>query len=220
MYGGIADAVRGRTRAISDGGGTKRARQGTETRTEAAGTIHAQRACRGHLFFAPPLDVRPGWTEARFCFLTNFACRSSSGNRPVFDDGSVRERVTVTTEFDREGGASTTGDRFPVASIGDFSENIHRCGGEWPYACIRNHNSPPGWSAVVLRRPIFLGTTSRLISFHPFVSSSELARMSATGSAMGTVTALSDGFVVGGGGMSSMNQSWCLIKNSSTSWLR
>ncbi len=106
--------------------------QKAERQQQPTGTVHAHRARRGHPFFAPPLDVRPGWTEARFCFLTNFACRSSSGNRPVFDDGSVRERDTVTTEFDRDGGDSTTGDRFPVVSIGDFSENVDRqARGEW-----------------------------------------------------------------------------------------
>ena len=168
---------------------------------------------------APPLDVRPGCTEARFCFLTSFACRSSSGNRPVFDEGSVRDRVTVTTEFDRDGGVSTTGDSCPV-STGDFSAAFAGTGW-WLYACgpKRDRDLPPERSVVVLRRPIFLGIASRLISFHPPDSSSELTRMSATGSVIGTVTALSDGFVVGGGGMSSMNQSWCSMRNSRTSWL-
>ncbi len=78
----------------------------------------------GYPVCAPPLDVRPGWTEARFCFLTSFACRSSSGSRLVLDEGSVRLRVTVTIEFDREGGVSTTGDRLPP-SIGDFSVYSH-----------------------------------------------------------------------------------------------
>ena len=78
---------------------------------------------RRHPVCAPPLAVRPGWTEARFCFFTSFACRSSSGRR-LLDDGSVRLRVTVTIEFDREGGVSTPGDRLPP-STGDFSAFVH-----------------------------------------------------------------------------------------------
>ena len=78
-------------------------------------------------------------------------------------------------------------------------------------------DSPPERSVVVRLRPRRLGT-SRLISFHPPDSSSELESRS-TGSVIGTVTALSDGLLVGGGGMSSMNQSWCWMRNSSTSWL-
>ena len=81
-------------------------------------------ARRGYPLFAPPLAVRPGWTDARFCFLTSFACRSSSACRPDLLDGSVRLRVTVTIEFDREGGVSTTGDRLPP-STGDFSAFVH-----------------------------------------------------------------------------------------------
>lgn len=78
---------------------------------------------RGQPVDVPPLGVRrAGWADARFCFFTSFACRSSSVGRP-FDDGSVRLRVTVTIEPDREGGVSTTGDSLSAspASVGDFS---------------------------------------------------------------------------------------------------
>ena len=79
----------------------------------------------GHPTFAPPLDVRPaGCADARFCFLISFACRSSSGIRPVFDEGSVRLRVTVTIEFEREGGVSTTGDRLPAESTCGLSAEL------------------------------------------------------------------------------------------------
>ena len=78
-------------------------------------------ARRGYPLFAPPLAVRPGWTDARFCFLTSFACRSSSGSRPALDEGSVRLRVTVTIEPDRDGGDSTTGDSLSASNGGDLS---------------------------------------------------------------------------------------------------
>ena len=77
----------------------------------------------------------------------------------------------------------------------------------------KERHVPPERSVVVRRLPIFFGTSTLLISFQPPLSSSELASKSETGSAP------SVGFDVGGGGMSNMNQSWCAIRNSSTSWL-
>ena len=192
-----------------------RAKRATNVREGVGGRLSLLRVWRkeqhtsGHPTFAPPLDVRPaGCADARFCFLISFACRSSSGIRPVFDEGSVRLRVTVTIEFDRDGGDSTTGDRLPPSTCGfSVTQGEGRSVASLRAAPLTAAgHSPPERSVVVRRRAIFLGT-SLLISFHPPISSSELTVMSATGSAMGIVTALSDGFVVGGGGMSSMNQS-------------
>lgn len=113
MKGGI-ERGGGRASAHNRGGQRKAKRSAGEG--EAAGG-------RGQPVEVPPLGVRrAGWADARFCFFTSFACRSSSVGRP-FDDGSVRLRVTVTIEPDREGGVSTTGDSLSAspASVGDFS---------------------------------------------------------------------------------------------------
>lgn len=112
MKGGIE---RGGGRATHNRGGQGRAKRGAGESGSGGG--------RGQPVVVPPLGVRrAGCTDARFCFFTSFACRSSSVGRP-FDDGSVRLRVTVTIEPDRDGGVSTTGDSLSAspASVGNFS---------------------------------------------------------------------------------------------------
>jgi hypothetical protein len=110
--------------------------------------------------------------------------------RPLRDDGTVRLRMI-------------RGAAFPAA-VGDN-------GGCWAFPCA------PALAPLVLAAPGIRGWRSMMRQ--PSGPSSSLTLTLAPGLKGGVREREGVGGSAGGGGVSSMNQSWCAMRNSSTSWL-
>jgi hypothetical protein len=111
--------------------------------------------------------------------------------RPLRDEGTVRLRVMSGEAFPAEGAA------FPCAPA------LPPLGPAAP-PCLPRSPGVRGWRSMI-RQPS--GPSSSLtLTLAPGLKGGVREREGVGGSA-------------GGGGVSSMNQSWCAIRNSSTSWL-
>ena len=116
--------------------------------------------------------------------------------RLLRDEGIVRLRMI-------------RGETFPAA-VGDN-------GGSWPFPCAPEL-APlvPAATSYFPRDPGIRGWRS--IIRQPSGPSSSLTLMLVRGLKGGVRESEADGVSAGGGGVSSMNQSWCAMRNSSTSW--